>query len=244
MRVLECGAILKEKEWFGFDLDDTLHEFRKASRAATVAALRLITEKFNHPISDLRKTYSEVLAKKTSTAFVEGRSSHEYRKERFAAVLGAHSIQSDDGFLGCLLVTYENALISGLELKCGAFDLLTRLKALRKKIVVITEGPEDAQQRTVSALGIAHLIDFLATTSSFGVSKTNGLFREVLTHLNIGAADIVYIGDNADRDILPAMAEGIFCIHYAEHDIFSLDTSPLRIDTLRKLEHIIDFKLA
>lgn len=27
--------ILRPKTWFGFDLDDTLHEFRNASRAAT-----------------------------------------------------------------------------------------------------------------------------------------------------------------------------------------------------------------
>jgi HAD superfamily hydrolase (TIGR01549 family) len=238
-KVLDLRAILKEKEWFGFDLDDTLHEFRKASTAATDAALRLVAEKFVLPLADLKKTYSQVLAQKTSTAFVEGKSSHEYRKERFSAVLGRQSIQLDECFLEILLFAYEDALTAALELKCGAFDLLKRLKALGKKIVVITEGPEDAQQRTVKALGIAHMIDFLATTNSFGVSKTAGLFKNVLAHLNITPADIAYVGDNADRDMAPAIAEGIYSIHYAEQKHFSLDTSPVMVNTLRKLEYII-----
>jgi putative hydrolase of the HAD superfamily len=145
----------------------------------------------------------------------------------------------DDCFLEILLFAYEDALTAALELKCGAFDLLKQLKALGKKFVIITEGPEDAQQRTVKALGIAHMIDFLATTNSFGVSKTAGLFKKVLAHLNITAADIAYVGDNADRDMAPATTEGIYSIHYAEQKHFSLDTNPVMINTLRKLEYII-----
>jgi FMN phosphatase YigB (HAD superfamily) len=238
-KVLDIRAMLKEKEWFGFDLDDTLHEFRKASSAATEAALGLVAEKYVLCEADLKETYSQVLAQSTSTAFVEGKSSHEYRKERFSAVFERHSILADHSFLEGLLVTYERALTAAMELKCGAFDLLKRLKALGKKIVVITEGPEDAQQRTVHGLGIAHMIDFLATTNSFRVSKTSGLFGKVLAHLNITAADIAYVGDNADRDMAPAIGEGIYSIHYAEQKHFSLDTNPIMINTLRKLENII-----
>jgi putative hydrolase of the HAD superfamily len=239
-KVLDVRTILKEKGWFGFDLDDTLHEFRKASGAATEATLSLIAEEYVLPLADLKKTYSEVLAQKTSSAFVDGKSSHEYRKERFSAVLAHHSVQLDDSFIiSKLLVTYERTLTATLKLKCGAFALLKLLKSLGKKIVVNTEGPEDAQERTVQALGIADMIDLLATTNSFGVSKTDGLFKKVLAHLNITAADMVYIGDNEDRDITPALAEGIYSIHYAEQKHFSLDTNPVMINTLRKLEYII-----
>jgi putative hydrolase of the HAD superfamily len=238
-KVVEVRDILREKEWFGFDLDDTLHEFRKASGAATASTLNLIAEKYILSLVDLGKTYSEVLAQKTSTAFVEGKSSHEYRKERFSAVLEHYSVQVDDRFLAKLLLNYEHELTSALELKCGAFDLLKLLKSLGKKVVVITEGPEDAQRRTVQALGIAHMIDFLATTNSFGLSKSTGLFRMVLVRLGICAADIAYIGDNADRDMTPALAEGIYSVHYAEQRPFSLDTTPVTINTLRKLGHMI-----
>ena len=48
----------------------------------------------------------------------------------------------------------EFTLMNLLELKCGALDLLSMIKDMGKKIVVITEGPQDAQERTVQGLGI------------------------------------------------------------------------------------------
>jgi putative hydrolase of the HAD superfamily len=107
-----------------------------------------------------------------------------------------------------------------------------------KKIIVMTEGPQDAQERTVQNLGLSAYIDFLATTNQFRVTKTNGLFPTVLGHLGISPGDMAYVGDNEQRDMEPAMAEGIFSIHLAEAKHVSLGASPPRINTLRKLQYI------
>lgn len=103
----------------------------------------------------------------------------------------------------------------------------------------MTEGPQDAQDRTIQALGIRGYIDFLATTNHFGVTKTTGLFPKVLEYLGISPGDIAYIGDNEQRDIKPAMAEGVFSIHLAETNHISLNTFPPQINTLRKLQYIL-----
>jgi phosphoglycolate phosphatase-like HAD superfamily hydrolase len=95
--------------------------------------------------------------------------------------------------------TYEAALEDSLELKCGALSLLTHIKAMGKKIVVITEGPQDAQEKTLEKLGLKDKIDFLATTNLFRVSKVDGLFSKVLEQLKIGASDMVYVGDSKQR---------------------------------------------
>ncbi len=108
-----------------------------------------------------------------------------------------------------------------------------------KKIIVITEGPQDAQERAVRGLGIDGFIDFLATTTHFGVAKTDGLFPRVLEHLCVTSGDIVYIGDNEERDMKPALAEGIFSIHLAEMKHVSFNTIPPKINTLRKLQYIL-----
>lgn len=50
---------------------------------------------------------------------------------------------------------------------------------------------------------------------------------------------MVYVGDSKDRDMVPAMKEGIFSILYAEHECLSLDKTPVRINTLKKLETIL-----
>lgn len=47
--------------------------------------------------------------------------------------------------MGEILGSYEATLMTSLELKCGALDLLSMVKDMGKKTVVITEGPQDAQ---------------------------------------------------------------------------------------------------
>ncbi|KAF7545376.1 hypothetical protein G7046_g9578 [Stylonectria norvegica] len=232
-------GILSEKTWFGFDLDDTLHEFRRASSKATDVVLEAISKQYGTKMPALRDEYSMVLRRKTAGAFSDGKTSFDYRRERFHVLLEHFSLTHDMQFMTVLLETYEANLAASLELKCGALGLLSTIKNMGKRIVIITEGPQDAQDRTVNALGISCYIDFLATTNHFRVSKTDGLFSKVLEHLGISSSDIAYIGDNEQRDIKPATAEGIFSIHFAEEKNVSLTSLPPQINTLRKLQYVL-----
>lgn len=224
---------LNEKSWFGFDLDDTLHEFRHASSAATAKTLERISQQYGVHIASLAEEYSSILREKTLGAFSDGKTSFEYRRDRFGSLMARFSLAPDAEFLDQLLDLYESTLNESLKLKDGALELLLGLKAAGRKIAVITEGPQDAQERTLRQLGIAEYVDFLATTNFFGVSKVDGLFPKVLGHLGIPAADMAYIGDNPERDIIPAMEAGILSIHLAETAETFLGTDPPQIKTLR-----------
>lgn len=237
--ILRLQAIFQEKMWIGFDLDDTLHEFRRSSGLATDRVLKDISKRYGIPIVALKDEYSKVLKANTANAFSDGKTSFDYRKERFTSVLAHFSLPQDDRFMTQLLGSYEATLMTSLEPKCGALDLLSMIKDMGKKIVVITEGPQDAQERAIEGLGIGKYIDFLATTNYFGVVKTAGLFPKVLEHLGVAPGDMAYIGDNEERDVNPALAEGIFAIHFAESKHVSLNTIPPRINTLRKLQYIL-----
>lgn len=237
--ILRLRDVLAKKSWIGFDLDDTLHEFRRSSGQATTKVLEQICQRYDIPMDELKEEYARVLKAKTANAFSDGKTSTDYRRDRFASVLTHFFLPQDHQFMDELLGSYEATLMASLELKCGALDLLSSLKAMGKKIVVMTEGPQDAQERTVQALGIKDYIDFLATTNKFGCTKTDGLFPKVLKHLGISPDQIAYIGDNEQRDMEPAMAEGIFSIHFAETKHVALNTTPPRINTLRKLQYIL-----
>ncbi|KAJ8069128.1 hypothetical protein OCU04_002802 [Sclerotinia nivalis] len=237
--ITRLRTILAEKTWVGFDLDDTLHEFRRSSGTATNKVLEKISKRFGILMPELKDEYSRVLRDKTANAFSDGKTSFDYRRERFASVLNHFSLPQEDQFMDQLLDLYEKTLMLALELKCGAISLLSTLRNMGKKIVIMTEGPQDAQERTVEGLGISKYIDFLATTNHFGVAKTSGLSPKVLEHLGISPGDIAYVGDNEERDMKPAMAEGIFSIHLAETKHVSLNTFPPQINTLRKLQYIL-----
>jgi putative hydrolase of the HAD superfamily len=239
-KLQEVRAILLSKTWFGFDLDDTLHEFRQASNLALSSVLSKVNQDHGISIDDMQKEYRLILAEKTAMAFTDGRTSHEYRKERFQAVLEKFRISWNDDYLDALEHLYEAALGKSLCLKCGAFGLIDNLRKRDKKIVIITEGPQDAQEWTLEKLGISDKIDFLATTNLFRTSKVDGLLGKVLEHLQIAATDLVYIGDSWVRDMKPAMEERIYAVHYSEADSFSLDRYPIKVNTLKKLDLIIE----
>ncbi|KAL6361983.1 hypothetical protein LRP88_05466 [Fusarium phalaenopsidis] len=206
---------LQTKTWFGFDLDDTLHEFRRASRAAVTHCLTRISNKNPQiKVEDLQEQYRIILKQGTASAFTDGKTSHDYRRERFGATLSHFELNHDS--IEELLQDYERVLVENLTLKPGALSLLKTIKESGRKITVITEGPQDAQERAVRDLGIASYIDFLATTNRFGVAKTSGLFGKVLKHLDIQPSDIVYVGDSKERDVEPATEEGIYTIHLRE----------------------------
>ncbi|RWA11597.1 hypothetical protein EKO27_g3511 [Xylaria grammica] len=238
---VELGDILAEKLWIGFDLDDTLHEFRRASSAASNKVLEAMHERYSISFAVLKSQYSEVLQTSTSNAFSDGKSSSEYRRDRFLAVTSHFSLPLEHGdpFLTQLLNLYETTLKQSLELKSGALNLLRAIKHLGKKVVIITEGPQDAQEWTAENLGISPYVDFLATTNHFKVSKTDGLFAKVLGTLGITPSEIAYVGDNEHRDIIPAVAAGVFSFYFAEGLNCNLERYPPRINTLNKLEHIL-----
>ncbi|KAI5926931.1 HAD-like domain-containing protein [Camillea tinctor] len=176
---------------------------------------------------------------KTSQAFTDGKTSHEYRRDRFASVLSHFSLHQDHAFMDEVISTYERTIMASLQLVSGAVQLLRRLRDLGKKIAVITEGPQDAQEITVERLRISGYIDFLATTNRFGVAKTEGLFAKVLEHLDVRASDMIYIGDSEQRDTIPATSQAIFSIHYDSNEHVALDSRPLKVNTLWKLQHIL-----
>ncbi|KAI0544653.1 HAD-superfamily hydrolase, subfamily IA, variant 1 [Xylaria curta] len=240
-RICQLRDSLAEKQWIGFDLDDTLHEFRRASSAASNKVLKTMHERYGITLDALKSRYGEVLRTSTSNAFTDGKSSSEYRTERFLAVASHFSLplEHDTPFLSHLLHLYETSLEESLELKSGALNLLRTIKRLDKKIVVITEGPQDAQEWTVQKLGISSYIDYLATTNHFKVSKTDGLFSRVLETLEITSSEIAYVGDNEYRDMKPATAEGISSFHLAESLDCNLDLDPPRLNSLNELEYLL-----
>lgn len=235
----ELSVALHEHSWFGFDLDDTLHEFRKASRAAAAEVFTYISRHSEIPTNELADSYAEILSQKTASAFTDGRTSDDYRKERFGALLEKHGLDADEDRLILLAALYKDALANALETKAGALTLLPYLRSIGKKIVIVTEGPQDAQEWTIERLGLSEHMDELVTTNKVGKAKTDGLFGRVLDALGIEGKDMVYIGDNYARDIVPAREQGITAIYLSEAENVVLSQRGTRVNSLLKIENIL-----
>ncbi|CAG8276131.1 unnamed protein product [Penicillium salamii] len=232
--------VISAKSWFGFDLDDTLHEFRRASALASEQVFQTIHAANEHlGIESLRDDYRKILRNATANAFTDGRTSTEYRRERFDQLLQSQGL-SDTALLERLLGVYRDSLRGNLTLKDGALHLLRTLHQRGKKIIVITEGPADAQEWTVQELGIRPCIDVLVTTNEIGRSKLDGLFGIVLKKYEIATDEIIYFGDNPVRDIQAARADGLLAVLYDTTGITDLeDANALRVNSWATVENIL-----
>lgn len=237
--VYDLSASLHAHSRYGFDLDDTLHPFRKASQSAATEVINHISSYGHIPANELATSYSEILAQKPASAFTDGRSSDEYRKERFAALLQRHGLAADEAHLVLLAALYKAVLANALEIKPGALTLLPCLRSIGKKVVIVTEGPQDAQEWTIEQLGLSEHIDTLVTTNKFGKSKTDGLFASDLHSLGIEGGDMVYVGDNYARDIVPAREQGITTIHFSEGEGEVLSQQGTRVNSLLMIENVL-----
>ncbi|KAJ5993045.1 hypothetical protein N7451_008769 [Penicillium sp. IBT 35674x] len=232
---------LSSKKWFGFDLDDTLHEFRKASGHASSSVFEAIAEEIPGVTTDeLASTYLGILRSKTAGAFTDGKTSEGYRRERFSHLLQAHGSEPTEAWLESLSAIYRKSLKEALELKAGSRQLLEILKSLGKKVIVVTEGPHDAQKWTIVELGLQQYVNILITTNEVGKSKVDGLFQVVLGRYNIAASEIVYVGDNEQRDIASAQSAGIMAVLYDEKSSCRFDNpQSFRINSLPKLGYLV-----
>ncbi|KAK8068760.1 hypothetical protein PG994_005376 [Apiospora phragmitis] len=234
--VEENSTIVKDVACHGLLSNDEKNAIEQAVGTHYISCWR---DHAKRPPRHLKDVYGQVLRESTSNAFSDGKASHEYRRARFIAVADRFSISLDNHFVMHLLHIYEATLKESLELKSGALELLSTLKRLGKKIAIITEGPQDAQEWTVENLGLNGYIDFPATTNYFKVSKTEGLFTIVLQQLGIPPSEMAYVGDSKDRDMTPGIAEGLFCIHLSEKKNCDLEAYPPCINTLNKLTHVL-----
>lgn len=230
---------LSQKSHFGFDLDDTLHEFRKASGAASAAVFAYLAKHGTTTPEEFKATYGQILKQATAGGFADGKSADDYRPERFTALMQAHEIEATEEITLRLLGLYKTSLQSALTLKSGASDLLFKVKAMGKTVVLVTEGPEDAQQWTLEHLGIADKVDVLITSNKVGKSKTDGLFGVVLQWLEVEARNTVFVGDNWERDVVPAREVGIMTVLYDEQGSVRLEEEDMRVNSLWKLWELV-----
>ncbi len=198
-------------KWVIFDLDDTLHEFSLAAKTAMEMVYHYLDEEFGIDPVEAREAYADILKEGQSTHFVDDLPSRTYRQKRLEKLFDRFSLLYHIHLDRCLDI-YDESLAEVLTLKEGAIELLQECKRHDLNVMVVTEGPEDAQQKTLERLGIAPYVNRLFTSSKCKLHKGNGLFTHAIEEVGGTPEESIVIGDNIDRDIAPAEAMGLLAI--------------------------------
>jgi len=208
-----------------FDIDDTLFpssEFSALARKNAVSAMvraglkttasRAQTE-LNHIISARGSNFSnhfDLLSKRFPCP------------DRFrvvaAGVAAYHNTKSS-------ISPYPNVAETLLELRSGGYVL-----------AVASEGLVIKQWDKLIRLGLDSLFHKVFVTSSVGNGKNAAFYKRVARSLHLPPSSILMVGDNPEKDILPAKKAGMHTIRIiAGKHAKSADNATLRLRTISGL---------
>ena len=137
-------------KWIGFT-QTTPCIFTGRRPAKPAKLFSSIWEEFGCGVNELQAAYTGILKDAQKGAFADGRSARECRAERFGKLLIMLSI-IPHRHLEAVLDLYDEALSLNLKLKEGAKETLLAARANGLRIMVVSEGPHDAQEATLVRL--------------------------------------------------------------------------------------------
>ena len=122
----------------------------------------------------------------------------------FDRLVNAEKIKDKEIAVAGLVKAYRNCEPKNLHCNPGVLDLLKTLKKKGVRTGIITDGFADVQKSKIKALGIQEYIDKIVITDELGgvqCRKPNPIgFEKMLKMLDVKPQEMVYIGDNPNKD--------------------------------------------
>lgn len=120
----------------------------------------------------------------------------------------------------CLDV-YRNQ-IPEINLYDGVVALIQTLKEKDIKVGIITDGRPEGQRKKLEALGLEKLVDDIIITDALGgvqFRKPNDIsFRIMQNRWRIPFEQIIYVGDNPNKDFQAPKQLGMRCMYFENQD--------------------------
>ena len=206
-----------------FDLDDTLYSEKDYVRSGYREVAALLPE-----IKDAQE--------KLWKAFEEGRPAIDYVLQQ--AGLAARKEQ-------CLRAyRMQNPQIGLYD---GAKEMLATLKNRGIKIGIVTDGRPEGQRAKLRALGLYDLVDSILITDELGGTqfrKPNDIaFRIMQGRFCVPYGEMVYVGDNPQKDFQAPRALGMRWIYFRNDDgLYSRSDmhADMGVSSIQELQNKLD----
>jgi putative hydrolase of the HAD superfamily len=217
-----------------FDLDDTLYEEITFVRSAFEAVSKYLASKFQLNPTEIERKLLHVMEEKGRGAV-------------FNDVLKEYGIYNKAEVKKCLSVYRTSS--PNIELNEDALRCLKRFEALPKYLV--TDGNKRVQTAKIEALNLKRHFKKTIPSHTFGIKHAKPstyIFHKILEWEQGSPGDLVYIGDNPNKDFVNLKKEGFKTVriltgmfknvrldasYEADYEIRSLDE--LNVDLLQKI---------
>lgn len=175
-----------------FDMDNTLHDLRRARMCAADALMAYCGIFGDLHFYSLNKNPPSLIEDAVSLYLADG-------------------VEGEFQECTWLYHTLELACISPFE---GVEEMLSELKSAGVRLAVISNADRPDMEKRMAALGYAHYFELIVTPETFGVKKPDPLvYQKTLEALDVLPEETVMIGDKKNRDVRPPRELGIKGVH-------------------------------
>lgn len=189
-----------------FDMDDTLYDEMTFVQSGFRSVAQYLSTRFN---LDKEKVYQDML-----------RHLKFYgRGEIFDSVLKNYGIYTPQ-LVEELVETYR-VHTPEISLYPDVVETLEKLRAMKLKIGIITDGLHSVQKKKVSTLKLQNYVDFIIYTNELGPNCEKphpASFLHAIGMLNLKPKNILYVGNNPEKDISGANSVGMQSFHLCRGD--------------------------
>ena len=111
-----------------------------------------------------------------------------------------------DAHFAAFLEHYERAWVGYADV-VDAFDAW---RAAGVRVAVLTNGINEQQRRKLATLGVLDDVEFVVALDDLGVGKPDPrMYAEACRRFGLAPSDVVYVGDDVERDAVGASAAGL-----------------------------------
>ncbi len=184
-----------------FDLDDTLYDEKTFVQSGFRSVAQYLSTRYN---LDRERVYQKML----------GYLERDGRGKIFDSVLKHYGIYNPN--LVEELVEIYRVHTPEISLYPDVVETLKKLRVMKLETGIITDGLHSVQKKKVSALNLQNYVDFIIYTDEFGAGYEKphpAAFLHAAEILNLKPRNILYVGNNPEKDIFGANSAGMQSVH-------------------------------
>lgn len=216
-----------------FDMDDTLYNEMTFVQSGFRSVAQNLSTQFG---LDSTTVYHEML----------DHLKNDGRGKIFNVVLENHGLH-DPHLIEEMINTYRTHTPE-ISLFPDSVDALQNLRTKKLKIGIITDGLHTVQKKKVKALRLQDFVDFIIYTDELGDNCEKPhptAFLQAIKMLQIEPNQILYIGNDPDKDISGGNSVGMMTVHLCRenHTCNRSCNATFHVKSLKNIFDLVTFKI-
>jgi putative hydrolase of the HAD superfamily len=208
----ERTSLMPAVKGIGFDLFGTLVLQERFSFDQCIDALyhSLVTNVCRLEKGEFLQVYRAVNRRFMDQATADGRETHNRLWVAGALQALGHTVAPTDACIEAAVNAYFEPFIKSCQLIPGTYDMLESLKGRYRIALVSNFTHPPAVEQILARVGVAHFFGGILISGELGFRKPHpAVFAELKRRLGIEAAEIVFVGDELQADIIGAQKAGM-----------------------------------